>query len=266
MHIALSSVSSSPSAPCRTGQEGAIVLTLTRLTTPRSARTDCSDHVLVGLSPQNGRYKPEYIRQLISWLHPRFRSIDVVIPGFEAAYTLVAAGQRPAQAVQRARRAYRQLRNPAVQTLSDLGVSDAPQHVMSWTRLNANAAYRAALARSRTAYLTDPTIRRACREMTAEVVGNHADRHPVTAADIDVAVRYVIAEIPLLTHGPSLFGVDGSVFVYHRATPLVAAIAAGDSILTVEPGQAWAVVDHRESNHDEHGRTGTSAALPVPAR
>jgi cyclo(L-tyrosyl-L-tyrosyl) synthase len=237
------------------------VFTFTRLGTG----TDCRDHVLVGLSPQNGRYKPEYIRRLIFWLRPRFRSIDVVIPGFEAAYTLVAAGHEPTQAVRRARRAYRQLHNPAVQALADLGVPDANRHVMSWTRLHANAAYRAALARSRMAYLTDPRIRRACRAMTAEVVGNAAGR-PVTPGDIDMAVRYVIAEIPLLTAGPSVFDATGSVFVYHRATPLVTEIASGGSILTAEPGQGWAVVEHRETNHDERTRTGTSAAIPVPAR
>lgn len=238
------------------------MFTITRL----SAGANNSDHVLIGLSPQNGRYKPEYIRNLISWLHPRFGSIDVVIPGFEAAYTLVAAGLPPTQAVHRARRAYRQLRNPAVNALADLGVPDAPRHVMSWTRLHAIPTYRAALKRSHFAYRTDPAIRRACREMTAEVVGNVATGREVTSGDIDVAVRYVIAEIPLLTDGPSLFGAAGSVFVYHRATPLVDAIAGGDSILTAEPGQGWAVVDHRETNHDEHDGSGTSAAIPVRAR
>ncbi|WP_043727038.1 tRNA-dependent cyclodipeptide synthase [Kutzneria sp. 744] len=224
------------------------------------------DHVLVGLSPQNGRYKPEYIRNLIFWLQPRFRSIDVVIPGFEAAYTLVAAGHPPAQAVHRARRAYRQLRNPAVRALADLGVPDPSRHVTSWTRLHADAAYRASLIRSRKAYLTDPRIRRACREMTAEVVGNAADGQPVTQCDIDIAVRYVIAEIPLLTDGPDVFGADRSVFVYHRATPLVAAIADSGSILTAAPGQTWAIVSQEEENRDGHDRTGTPAAIPVSAR
>jgi len=227
---------------------------------------DHSDHVLVGLSPQNARYKPEYIRKLIFWLHPRFRSMDVVIPGFEAAYTLIAAGHPPAQAVHRARRAYRQLHNPAVRALTDLGVPDAPRHVMSWTRLHATAAYRAALVRSRSAYLTDQPLRRACREIAAEVVGNSTEGREVTADDIDTGVRYVIAEIPLLTDGPSLFGVTDSVFVYHRVTPLMAEIASGTSTVTVDPGQGWAVVDHREANHDEHGGTGPSAALSVSPR
>jgi cyclo(L-tyrosyl-L-tyrosyl) synthase len=221
------------------------------------------DHVLVGLSPMNGRYTPEYIRKLIYWLQPRFRSIDVILPGFEAAYTLVAAGQPPAQAVRRARRAYRQVRNPAVRALADLGVPDAARHVTSWTRLHANATYRAALIRSRRACLTDSRIRRACREMTEQVVRGAAGGREIAAADIDIAMRYVIAEIPLFTHGPSLFGATDSVFVYHRPTPLVAAIASGDCILTAEPGQSWAVVTDEENNH---GRTGTSAALPVPSR
>jgi cyclo(L-tyrosyl-L-tyrosyl) synthase len=221
------------------------------------------NHVLVGLSPMNGRYTPEYIRKLIYWLQPRFRSIDVILPGFEAAYTLVAAGQPPAQAVRRARRAYRQVRNPAVRALADLGVPDAARHVASWTRLHANATYRAALIRSRRACLTDSRIRRACREMTEQVVRGTAGGREIAAADIDIAMRYVIAEIPLFTHGPSLFGATDSVFVYHRPTPLVAAIASGDCILTAEPGQSWAVVTDEENNH---GRTGTSAALPVPSR
>jgi cyclo(L-tyrosyl-L-tyrosyl) synthase len=165
--------------------------------------------------------------------------------------------------VHRARRAYRQLRNPAVRALTDLGVPDAAGHVMSWTRLHANPAYRSALLAAQAAYRTDPNITRVCRAMTGEVVRNASGRRRISGSDIDIAVRYVIAEIPLLTNAPSLFGTPGSVFVYHRATPLVAEIAGGNSILTAEPGQGWAVVDRQEENH---GRTGPSAEIPVSAR
>jgi tRNA-dependent cyclodipeptide synthase len=219
------------------------VFTLTRLGTPERAPGGTADHVLVGLSPWNGRYSPEYIRDLISWLHPRFDTIDVVIPGYEAAYTLIAAGHPPARAVHRARRAYRQLRNPAVRALADLGVADPARHVRSLTRLHAEPAYRESLDRARDAYLADARIRGACRAITTEVVRNAAGgRRPAGVTEIDLAVSYVIAEIPLLTDAPGLFGTRGTVFVYHRSSPLVSAIADGNSTLTAAPGQAWAVV------------------------
>jgi tRNA-dependent cyclodipeptide synthase len=246
------------------------MFTLTPLTSHSTQLIERADHIVIGLSPWNGCYKPGYIRDLMAWAHTRFRGVDVVTPGYEAAYTLIAAGVTPAEAVRRARRATRQLHNPVIRELAELGVADPAAHVHSWTRLLARAAYRASLERAREVFRRDSGLRRACRRMTSEVIGHATtSRGPVTSAQMDMAVPYIIAEIPLITDGPSVFGTPGTVFVYHRQMELVSSITEGYSTLTADPGQGWAIatpVGAQHDNHTDDDPTRYHAALEVPVR
>jgi tRNA-dependent cyclodipeptide synthase len=244
------------------------LFSLAAVTADSQAIIESAEHAVVGVSPGNSRYSPGYLRELLGWLYPRFRRIDVVMPGYEAAYTLVATGCPPADAVRRTRRACGALRNAAQGTLAELGASGAEDRVQTWTRLQARQAYRDSLVRAQAAYENSPSLRAACRSMTAEVLTQAAGR-PVTAdaAQVDLAVRYVIAEIPLVVDGPGVFGADRTVLVYHRAMGLVSAIRGGGCGLAPGRGQGWAIATRqdREDHDDARGRAAAPAAVPVPA-
>ncbi|MEU8698315.1 tRNA-dependent cyclodipeptide synthase [Streptomyces sp. NPDC048680] len=188
--------------------------------------SDFSDHCLVGLSPFNSYYTPSRVEALVQWAAGNFTRVDVLVPGFEAAHTLTAAGVRPLEAVGRVRRAVNQLRNPAVLALSHAGVSAPERHVHTWTQLMSRPAYAALREQARAAYRVDPVLRAACRAVAREAVRSTSDTEP-GEEQIDACVSYPIAELPLIVDSPSIFDVASSVFVYHRRIALAAAVLAG---------------------------------------
>jgi cyclo(L-tyrosyl-L-tyrosyl) synthase len=223
--------------------------TLTPITDGEDFFSEHSDHALLAISPWNGRYKPAYIKALIGWACSRFRRVDAFVPGFEAAHTLIAAGWDPGEAVRRARRAIKQLRNPAWQALREAGLREPRVHVRSWTQMLANAPYAAALRRARAAYHQDLAVRRVCRDTARATIRNVSGQEP-DRAQLDVAVSYPIAELPLVLDAPRIFGVASSTFIYHRDMELIHPFVSGDSALTPCAGQGFAIA----TPVDEDGR------------
>ncbi|MEV6581218.1 tRNA-dependent cyclodipeptide synthase [Streptomyces sp. NPDC051582] len=206
-----------------------------------------ADHVLLGLSPMNGYYKPRTVETLVAWASDGFKKVDVVLPGYEAAHTLVAAGFDAPEAVRHARRSVHRLRNAALRALERCGIEHPEHHVNVWTQLHNRSPYLAALQQARTAYDRDPVVRRACRQVTAAAIhharGGGTRQAPPSEEQVDLAVGYVLAEVPLVTSSPAIFAADTSVFVYHRRMELVD-ILTSDQATALRPaaGQGHAIV------------------------
>jgi cyclo(L-tyrosyl-L-tyrosyl) synthase len=201
------------------------------------------DHALLGISPWNSYYRPRRIEELVAWACREFRSVDVLVPGYEAAYTLMAGGTETLEAVHRARKVGPQLRNPAYRALQRAGVADWQRRVHSWTELANRPAYAALRAAAEEAYVHDPVVRDACRTVARTAVRHAAGGEERADARIELAVRYALAELPLLLDTPAILSVPSSVFVYHRRIELVEPVVDGRSThLAPAPGQGYAVV------------------------
>jgi cyclo(L-tyrosyl-L-tyrosyl) synthase len=215
--------------------------TLTPVTGGEAFFPDDPEHALLGISPWNGKYKPAYIEALVGWACSRFPRVDVLVPGYEAAHTLIAAGWAPRTAVRRAKRAIRQLRKPALHALSQAGLQEPHKHVHTWTQMLANTPYTATLRRVRTAYRSDRATRRVCRDNARNTIRHLSGREP-DPAQLDLAVSYPIAELPMVIDAPRIFGVASSVFIYHRDMELIHPFVNSDSTaLTPGAGQSYAI-------------------------
>ncbi|WP_331770352.1 tRNA-dependent cyclodipeptide synthase (plasmid) [Embleya sp. NBC_00888] len=218
-----------------------------------------AEHVLIGLSPWNSYYKPRVVEALVGWASANFARVDVFVPGDEAAHTLAAAGAQPTEAVRRARYAIGRLRAPARRGLKRAGVPDPDLHLHSWTQLSERPPYQRCLKRVRDAYHTDEAIRGACRRTARAAVRHLAGREP-TEEQVDQAVGYAIAELPLILDGPNIFGTKSSLFVYHREMDLLSPFISGSSsALRPAPGQGYAVVRSPEADSTHPGPHGAGA-------
>ncbi|MEW2577324.1 tRNA-dependent cyclodipeptide synthase [Streptomyces syringium] len=83
-----------------------------------------AEHALIGLGPWNIHDTSAVTEALVEWACVHFKTVDVVVPGYEAAHVLVATGCPPRTAVIRAQRATSRLRNPAQRAFNLAG----PRH------------------------------------------------------------------------------------------------------------------------------------------
>ncbi|MFE0025993.1 tRNA-dependent cyclodipeptide synthase [Amycolatopsis sp. NPDC059021] len=202
---------------------------------------DRAEHALVALSPFNSYYKPSLVRDLVAWCYAHFDTVDVFTPGYEAVYTLTAAGTPPREAVRRARQALNTLRTAAVKGLIAAGDSKPHSRVHTWTTLAARRPYRLSRERTKRAYAEDPVVRTACREIARLAVRTNTGTDPADS-QLDVAVHYPLAELPLIIDSPAIFGVRSSVFLYHREMGPFMPLVFGESrSVSLSPGQAFGI-------------------------
>ncbi|MEU1816982.1 tRNA-dependent cyclodipeptide synthase [Streptomyces roseifaciens] len=214
-----------------------------------------AEHALIGLSPWNGYFTARRVESLVEWAAGTFRAVDVFIPSYEAAYTLIAAGVEPPVAVGRARRAVKKLRGPAQRALLRAGCGEGRVH--TGTSLAALPRYRQLRRTAERMYRHDPGVRAACRAVARAAVAGALgvrERSPSQPAPdldldpdpsegaLDTAARYAWGELPVMLDSPGIFGVGSSVLVYHRRTPLIEMLLEDDSALSPAPGQGFVVV------------------------
>lgn len=200
-----------------------------------------ADHALIGLSPFNSYFTPQRIKSLVTWAVKHFSRIDIFMPGYEGVHTLTAGGINPKRAVHRARQANNMLRNPAINALASHGVIDPEYRVHTWTQLLNRNTYRNLRELVRTSYMTEPVIRQAHRKISHAVIHRISGTTP-TEQQIDEAVGYSLAELPLLLDSPGIFGISSSVFIYHRPFDIIKSLVNNSSILKAVPNQGYIVV------------------------
>jgi tRNA-dependent cyclodipeptide synthase len=198
--------------------------------------------ILVGLSPYNSFFRPAAVETLVTWAAARFDRLEVLLPGYEAAYAAIAAGRAPRDAVRSARRAVQQLRTPARRALAAAGRPYPDALVHTWTRLVTRPRYRELRAVAEHAYRTSPELRALCDETSREGLVSALGREP-TPDEVARNLGYVLAEVPFFVDVPGIIGAQTAVFVYNRPSPLVEALFAGVvPELTPARGHASAVV------------------------
>jgi len=182
-------------------------------------------HALVGLSPFNNYYSYARICSIFEWVSGVFRNFDALVPGEEAALTLIAGGEPAHTAATKARFQVSKLRSRAVDAMSRLGIQNAQARAFSLAQFAENTVYKKLRQEVRDCYLSDANFRALCLDTAKTVVTNRlSDGAQPTPVQVEIAVEYLMAELPLLLDSPGILGIDASVFCYHKTAPLFSAI------------------------------------------
>ncbi|MBC9723939.1 tRNA-dependent cyclodipeptide synthase [Streptomyces sp. TRM68367] len=215
--------------------------------TPLSSRcaelVERAEHACFGISPFNGYFSTARIRELAAWGLARFERVDFFVPDTPSAFTLEALGYAPERATWKARRQGQYTRNKIVAALGALGVADAAARVLGWAELAGNAAFVRLHERGLRRYAEDAGFRDACREATGWVLAGKLPPGQAPGAEqVERAVRYFLAELPLFVDTPSIVGAEASVFCYHRPPEVLRRLYGGELDWRPAAGQGFAVV------------------------
>lgn len=177
---------------------------------------DRADHALIAISLFNSYYKLQKVTDLIAWGSRTFSRYHVLIFDMPHSYTLLAKGHGPAEAVHRARKEGKKLRNRVNRIIESHGNAEAVGLVLDWADLSRNDRYLALCIEAEAAFHSDPQFRDACIGLTEKILpmipGADAAIGPIRM----LAVRYVLQEIPFLIDTAGIVGQRNSVLCYHR--------------------------------------------------
>ncbi len=218
-------------------------MTVEPLSTACAAVVERGEHACFGISPFNSYFSTARIRELAAWGLARFERVDFFVPDVPSAFTFEALGYTPQKAAWKARRQGQYTRNKIAAALGSLQVADAGARVLGWAELEGNAAFGRLHAHGQQRYTEDASFRDACREASGWVLAGKlpAGQTP-DAEQIERAVRYFLAELPLFLDTPSIVDAGISVFCYHQPPAVLRRLYAGELGWRPAAGQGFAVV------------------------
>ncbi|WP_248958868.1 tRNA-dependent cyclodipeptide synthase [Sphaerisporangium perillae] len=217
-----------------------------RNVTVRPLTSTCSrivagrEHALVGVSALNGYFSQATITELLRWALATFARVDVLLPGSELESTLRGRGHAAGKVRRKARMAINNTRNRVRRALGDLGAAPGSVAVFSWSDLTANRPYTAMRATAERLYATDAAFRDACLEAVVPVISSGPEE-AVSRERAEIAVPFLLGELPLVVDTPAILGTGSSVFCYPRPMPLVSHLYGGLLPISRAPGQGFLV-------------------------
>ncbi|MGP3971592.1 tRNA-dependent cyclodipeptide synthase [Streptomyces sp. 6N223] len=216
--------------------------TVEPLTANCRAILDRGDHVLIGVSPGNSYFSEARITDLLRWAAARFRRVDVVIPDSAEVETWRALGYADDQAHRRARAKAGRVRNRVTRAWLAAGVPSDRFGLLLLSEIAGWPRYERLLRESEDAIDTDSALHDTYLRVAGKALRSHLHGAEPTRAQAERAMRYLVAETPLLLDTPGLLGVDSSVAVYHHRLEFLDQVFHGQSALRPSSRQGFVVV------------------------
>jgi tRNA-dependent cyclodipeptide synthase len=209
------------------------------------------EHALVGVSALNGYFSQATITEVLRWALKTFSRVDVLLPGSELENTLRGRGHAAGRVRRKARMAINNTRNRVGRALWELGADAGTVTVFSWSDLTANRPYMAMRAMVERLYATDACFRDECLQAVVPVISSSPEE-AVSRERAEIAVPFLLGELPLVVDTPAILGTRSSVFCYPRPMPLVTRLYGGLLPISRAPGQGFLVTRLSRVDTDAH--------------
>jgi cyclo(L-tyrosyl-L-tyrosyl) synthase len=201
-----------------------------------------AEHVLVGVSPGNSYFSEENLAKILGWAAREFRRVAVIIPDSALVETLLAAGYSPERAARRSRETSARLRNRVLRAWKSTGCDSDRFALYLLSELASHAKYQALLRSAEEWIATDDKLRACCLRLSHAVLSSYLQGAEPTQEQSAQAVRYLLAEMPLLMDSPSIFGVESSTAVYHQRVDYIDVLYQDRRATRVSESQGFAIV------------------------
>jgi cyclo(L-tyrosyl-L-tyrosyl) synthase len=202
------------------------------------------EHACVGISLFNGYVKRARVAELCGWATSGYGAVQFHVPDAPSEFTLRALGMPAEKARRRAHENGLKMRNRITAGTGALGLACTEAHILDRRFLRADGAFRTLHRSAQSHFESSPAFRDLClRESRAVLAHRLPPGSPEpTDRQVTTAVRYFLADIPLLVDTPAVVGAGASVYCHHRRTPFAKALYGGELPVRPSPRQGYVVV------------------------
>lgn len=199
-----------------------VIVTPHLITSLSSTLYQQKEHVLLGISPFNSYFSEEIIGDWIQWAHTTFSSFHVFIPDTLPMYTFLALGYDEFKAKKKAKKQAAYLKNKVARALlqCQLDGIDANKLIIDMDYLENNQAYLELKKKCYALYNENPEFQKECDQCTGWVLNGHAVKD-LDLANENIAVQYILNEMPLFMDTPSILNTASSLFSYHQTPQFI---------------------------------------------
>lgn len=180
------------------------------------------EHVLLGISPFNSYFSEEMIGHWVQWAQNTFSSFNLFVPDTLPIYTFLALGYDEAKAKKKAERQAAYLKNKIFRALTHRSFTDeeAKNIVIDMNVLQKNEFYQNIKNVCYSLYEENAIFRNECDKCTGWVLNNQAVKDK-RLANKNMAVKYILDEMPLFMNTPAILNTVSSLFTYHQTPEII---------------------------------------------
>lgn len=179
------------------------------------------EHAVLGISPFNGYFTDKRITDLLQWGLQEFRSISVFVPDTLPLYNFLELGYTKEKAHHKSRRQANYLKNKIARSFLALGYSkeDAEKLVIDMQYLESNKSYVELKDLCYSSYENNQIFRQKCLASTSWILKEYSEDN--SRGNFEIAVNYLLKEMPMFLDSPSILNVSSSVFIYHQTPGII---------------------------------------------
>ncbi|MBK9294509.1 MAG: tRNA-dependent cyclodipeptide synthase [Oligoflexia bacterium] len=201
-------------------------------------------HVCFGISPFNSYFSETKIEELARWGKKQFQSMHFFIPDEPSVYTLQAIGYDQEKAEWKSRRQSQYILNKITKALRNLGVcfSEIDNYILNWENLSCKVQFQNRYLEIKNKFEEDTGFKKACLEAAEWVLEGKLKNGPANEQQTFLAVKYLLAEIPIFLYSPEILNVRSSIFCYHQYVPFVKNLMDGHFSCQKDLNQGFVIV------------------------
>lgn len=210
------------------------------------------EHLIVGVSPFNPRFTPEWLSSAFQWGAERFSTVDVLHPGEISMSLLTSTGTPLGRAKRKVRQqCNRDMRN-VEHALEISGIKlgrGKPVLISDYLQTQSYQCRRRSVIAE---FQNNQLFQDACRAMSRAACQSRLRVTNVNIEpDIETAVKYIFDELPAYTHCSDLFEYETAALGYPTEWPIGKLIESGLTSLGRDPNNSFIVIDFEKELIDD---------------
>lgn len=184
----------------------------------QNENTELKDHAVLAISPFNGYFTEENITKLIGWAIKNFKGISVFIPDGWSVYTLMAQGYTEEKARKKTKLQDSNLKNKVIRAFTNNGICEklCLDYFVTSEILTNDKNYCEIYEKCINKFDTDQIFRDVCLSASRNLLSKNNEN--VTEDMLNIAVKYILLELPIYLDSPKILNVPSSFMVYHKVS------------------------------------------------
>lgn len=172
------------------------------------------EHALIVVSPFNGYFIVKNMEILFRWAKDYSTYFNIFFMDKASKYNLIATGYNEEEAIRRTRKQDQNLYNKIITCLKTIGFNDdeAKEKILLISQLYQNESYLKIYEKCIKLFETDFDFRNNCLNISKSFLEGKMTE--ISEDSTNIAVNYLLEELPIWFDTPSIINVPSSVLVY----------------------------------------------------
>lgn len=177
-------------------------------------RAPLGEHALVAISTFNSYFSIENMEKLFFWTHQNFLNFNVFFMDGASIFNLMAMGYDEQKAFKKTKNHDNNLKNRIIKSLTNINFDfeESKNKIVILSDISQNQRYIDIYNSCVNFFEENNSFKKDCLDITRTMLANKMSK--ISEDALNLAVKYLLAELPLWFNTPYILNINSSTFIY----------------------------------------------------